>query len=149
MVLSDLFKPNSFGNVPIVYLHESNKVLKPLADSYQTHDGITFKADAELMTTHKGTYICDRHFCSVIHVVPATAENRLVQMAVRGTEFPVNSYDFFIKKGILFSLQGRHMLKTNILDDGSGWIHSANSSEPVDFYLQDILYRLDLLSKTT
>lgn len=45
--------------------------------------------------------------------------------------------------------QCKHLFKTQcrILDDGTGWVLYVNEWIPATFYLEDILYRLDLQGK--
>lgn len=37
--------------------------------------------------------------------------------------------------------------RVRILENGDGWIQTADEWEPVTFYMEDILYRLDLQGK--
>lgn len=60
-------------------------------------------------------------------------------------DFPISH----IRQGnlILHVTKLNKFRQVRILENGDGWIHMENEWQPVTFYMEDILYRLDLQGK--
>ena len=152
MTLRELFVPNKFGTVPIIDILGIGSVM---------YDPVGY-ANFYLSGYHKiidldtKVIIKDRTRLKVIHpdiqrfnsdylyLVPMTPENYLVHNAIK----PLNTVRCMYEGTLKGKHLTQHMIDT-LHDDGSGWAEVHGELVPVTFYIEDILYRLDLQDKLT
>lgn len=152
MTLRDLFVPNKFGTIPIIDIYAIGTVgYNPLgyADLYYDSSHkiidldtrITVKPDCRVRVLHPDV---EKYNGEYTYLLAMTPENYLVNNAVEPIERVKCIHD-----GILFEKNlTQHILDT-LHDDGSGWAEIRAEIKPVTFYVEDILYRLDLQGKLT
>lgn len=152
MTLRDLFVPNKFGTIPIIDIYAIGTVgYNPLgyADLYYDSSHkiidldtrITVKPDRRVRVLHPDV---EKYNGEYTYLLAMTPENYLVNNAVEPIERVKCLHD-----GILFEKNlTQHILDT-LHDDGSGWAEIRAEIKPVTFYVEDILYRLDLQGKLT
>lgn len=152
MTLRDLFVPNKFGTIPIIDIYAIGTVgYNPLgyADLYYARSHkiidldtrITVKPDRRVRVLHPDI---EKYNGEYTYLLAMTPENYLVNNAVEPIERVKCLHD-----GILFEKNlTQHILDT-LHDDGSGWAEIRAEIKPVTFYVEDILYRLDLQGKLT
>ena len=154
MTLEDLMKPNKFGTVPMLIIpgvgygvvtdnylklnvaegHLTECRLLPLTTTVgDLGDGYTINHEQLI-----------KYYYNLEYNLPLTSEQYLINNAVDGIkEILVTcsnmAYTFTATEE---KLAGR-------LDDGTGWMDFGYGMEPVTYYVEDILYRLDLQGKLT
>lgn len=62
------------------------------------------------------------------------------------SDFPISH--IIIKSRLFFRRSFDEETRIRILPDGTGWVLLSNESYPAVFYMEDILYRLDLQNKS-
>lgn len=154
MTLSDIMKPNKFGTVPMLLIvglglgvFENGMVrirsgianisteLLPLSTEAKLYDNSTVYVNhPELMG----------YTIRLVHWVKLTPENRLIHQAIE----PI--YTVHIEAETYMSNRvATEELMDKAMNDGTGWVNMGYGEEPVTFYVEDILYRLDLQGKLT
>ena len=157
MLLYDLLKPNKYGTVPmfdifgvgyiyskdgVAYLKWNNDPENYIIDPQQT-------IEPSQHTKNKFGYYIETFSVSprserqgyvelrLVYLKVATAEERLIKEAAS----PDEPY-YYMNNNVL-----RNIIKPHkILANGTGWDSSGN---PVTYYIEDILYRLDLQQELT
>ena len=154
MTLEDLMKPNKFGTVPMLIIPGIGYGV--VTDNYlklNVADG-TLAEHALIPLTTSVIALGDgyainheeliKYYYRLEYYLPLTSEQYLINNAVNGIkEILVTcsnmAYTFTTTEE---KLAGR-------LDDGTGWMDFGYGMEPVTYYVEDILYRLDLQGKLT
>lgn len=152
MTLRDLFVPNKFGTIPIIEVYAIGTVIyNPIgyADLYNDSSHkiidldtcITIKHDRRLRVLHPDI---EKYNCEYAYLIAMTPENYLVNSAIEPIEKVKCLHD-----GILYEKYLTQRVLDTLHDDGSGWAEIRAEIKPVTFYVEDILYRLDLQGKLT
>ena len=154
MTLEDVFQPNKFGTVPMLIIPGIGYGM--LDDGYVklsvTEGRLSSSTILPLDTVvHKtaSTYVIEHellnaYYYYIEHLVPLTAEQYLISNAVEPIKDVIMTTDSTARI-LTFTTE---MLE-NMLDDGTGWIKYFEEMIPVTYYVEDILYRLDLQGKLT
>lgn len=152
MTLRELFVPNKFGTIPIINIYAVGTIIYNqlgYADLYydSSHKIIDLdtcidnKGEGKIKVLHPDI---KKYVCEYVYLLPMTPENYLVNNAIKPIEHSKCLYD-----GILIEKKlTQHAIDT-LHDDGSGWVEIYGELKPVTFYVEDILYRLDLQDKLT
>ena len=154
MTLEDVFQPNKFGTIPMLIIPGVGYGV--LADGYikvTALEGKLFECTIlplDTAVTVKGDVIRIEHsllgsfYYYIDYLVPLTAEQYLINRAVD----PIRKVLITTNQSAFTRSFEPEMLE-NMLDDGTGWIQHGDETVPVTFYVEDILYRLDLQGKLT
>ena len=154
MTLEDIFKPNQYGTIPIIVISGIGTVTK-YSDTHarcQVEDRPTvyvpLTSEVTVVTNertnrvdvciHFDDYIeLSQYAMYVLYVKQATAEERLIAQAI-GEPYTIYVLE---QEGILSKIPALY----KVLPNGSGWF----DGKPVTYFIDDILYRLDLQQKLT
>ena len=154
MTLEDIFKPNQYGTIPIIVIPGIGTVTK-YSDTHakcQTVDKQTVFISLTCETTtstdirtnklyviiHSKEYEeLYQYAMYVLYVKQATAEERLIAQAI-GEPYTIYVLE---QDGKLSKIPALY----KVLPNGSGWF----DGKPVTYFIDDILYRLDLQQKLT
>ena len=154
MTLEDLMKPNKFGTVPMLiipgigYGIVNDNYLKLNVAEGNLSEHTLIPLTTSISKTVTGYIInheqLSKYYYRIEYNLPLTSEQYLINNAVDGIkEILVTTgnavHTFFATEE---KLAGR-------LDDGTGWMDFGYGLEPVTYYVEDILYRLDLQGKLT
>lgn len=154
MTLRELFVPNKFGTMPIIdvlgighiaFTKEGYCCLK-----VDKEESVLLDLDTKVRQSINNSYLyveLDRvkELTSKLrYVVPLTPENYLIHNAIK----PIKEV-MCINDGTVFNRPLTEDVMQNLRDDGSGWVERYDELVPVTFYIEDILYRLDLQGKLT
>lgn len=154
MTLEDVFKPNKFGTIPIIRISGVGSIMK-YSDTHakcmvMSREDLYLPLKCEVVLSKRLSDFEDSvsvryedypelsgYVMYLTYLKQATAAERLIAQAIN------KPYRKFIlnKVGIFSSILDFY----EILPNGTGWLNG----EPVTYYLDDILYRLDLQQKLT
>lgn len=157
MLLYDLLKPNKYGTMPMFDIYGVGHIFMEEGVAYLkwNYDQETYIIDPQQtiersshMQNALGFYVetfinmpaASRQGdveLKLVYLKEATAEERLIKDAVS----PNEPY-YKIRNNVLESVHKPH----KILANGTGWDAFNN---PVTYYVEDILYRLDLQQELT
>ena len=152
MTLRELFVPNKFGTVPMI--HFVGVGLGILKDGYvevtisnRSTKFLNLGTEVSLYNSSY-LYINDKELkeysTKLVHWVPLTPEQILINSAIE----PLKSV-CVVTERLTTTRQATDNLLAELLIDGTGWIDIGYGTEPATFYVEDILYRLDLQGKLT
>lgn len=152
MTLRDLFVPNKFGTIPILWINASGTVIKANDNLAKvTLKGIAKYIDLDTDIDIAGSKHvtvnaepCKNLICQIRYLVPLNVENRLILNAL-GTKERL----YIIARAsvyYLYNTTDEYLAAVRLQEDGSAW---NSRGEPVSLYIEDILYRLDLQGKLT
>lgn len=154
MTLEDVFKPNQYGTIPIIVILGVGTVTKysdtharcQVKNRHTVCVPLTCKAvtNMQVITNKVSVSIyfdeyveLSQYDMYLSYVKQATAEERLIAQAI-GEPYAMYALD---QDGKLSKVSAFY----KVLPNGSGWY----DGNPVTYYLDDILYRLDLQQKFT
>lgn len=156
MNLKDIFIPNKFGTLPIIdivgignlsltdagffklmLIGDDTKYLK----AEEVEDVITLseRVNGKIFAYTKGI----EYYADIRYLKQATSDEMLIANALG------ENYNLFYEyDGVLDMVLPRH--KHTLMTNGTGWIHVGEPDAlPCNFYIEDLLYRLDLQGKLT
>lgn len=153
MILANLFTANQYGTVPTVFDTKGTPLI--VRGAACIYEGRSIPLDAPIIKSIRGRYYSKDYDIELnqAFLIPCTAENRLIFTAFadkigKGVirEHPYIHF-VYTKESYYVSAMFPQNADVRILDDGTGWIKMQRDPEsyPVTFYMEDILYRLDLL----
>lgn len=154
MTLEDVFKPNQYGTIPIIVISGIGTVTKysdtharcQVKNRQTVYVPLTCEAFMNMqIVTNKicvsiyfNEYVeLSQYAMYLSYVKQATAEERLIAQAI-GEPYTIYVLE---QDGKLSKIPAFY----KVLPNGSGWY----DGKPVTYYLDDILYRLDLQQKLT
>ena len=157
MLLYDLLKPNKYGTIPMfdiygvghIYLEGDAAFVKWINDKESYYidreqqlekSSVVYNADGyyvDCLTNMPSTARQGYIELGLVYLKVATAEERLIKEAA----YPDKPY-YYMNNNVLWDTIKPH----KILPNGTGWDSSGN---PVTYYVEDILYRLDLQQELT
>lgn len=152
MTLRDLFVPNKFGTIPILWIPAVGTVSK-MNDNLAkvTLRGIDNYIDLDTDIDIKGskhvtvnTEPCKNLICQIRYLVPLNAENRLILNALG-----IKEKLYIVSNTNAYQLEratNEYLDAIKLQADGTAW---NSKGIPVSIYIEDILYRLDLQGKLT
>lgn len=154
MTLEDLMKPNKFGTVPMLIIPGIGYGI--VTDNYlklNVAEGHLAECRLIPLTTpvsdvgnectiyHKELI---KYYYNLGYYLPLTSEQYLINNAVDGIkEILVTCSD------AVYTCIATEEKLAGRLDDGTGWMDFGYGMEPATYYVEDILYRLDLQGKLT
>lgn len=149
MDIDDIMKPNKYGTQPIIDLYGFGSIVKQ-----NNHYLLTYYFQESCLYSKDDFYIAVQDMPNVIvsvysdkaelnrmvgevrYLKQATAEERLIAQAIDG-----NNIEYYINiDGVYRRTEEPH----RILPNGTGWVLYRGLEHPATFYIDDILYRLDL-----
>ena len=154
MTLEDIFKPNQYGTIPIIVISGIGTVTKysdtharcqvknrPTVYVPLTCEAVT---NMQVVTNKLSVSIyfnecveLSQYAMYLSYIKQASAEERLIAQAI-GEPYTIYVLE---QDGKLSKVSALY----KVLPNGSGWF----DGKPVIYYLDDILYRLDLQQKLT
>ena len=157
MLLYDLLKPNKYGTMPMFDIYGVGHIFMEEGVAYLkwNYDKESYIIDPQqtIVQSCRTQNITGSYIETFLNM-PATArqgdvELRLVYLKVATTEerlikeavAPDDAY-YYMSNNVLWNISKPH----KILANGTGWDYSGN---PVTYYVEDILYRLDLQQELT
>ena len=148
MTLRELLIPNKYGTTPIIDILGIG-VISYNPKGYAELKGVFYESAMLDLDTkcemYDNNYVnissgrIDHLTALIRHVVPLTPENYLINSAIQ----PITDIRY-IQDGVMRVTKLTPRILDNLHDDGSGWINVLGEPEAVTFYIEDILYRLDL-----
>ena len=157
MTLEDIMKPNKYGTMPM--LHVMGVCLYRLDGNFlkSSHHIIGGMLPLDTAVNVTGTSsrdnnifdvenpILSRYIIELVYWIPLTADQILLSKTLcpGGVDVRVE-----LQHEILYVPLDKIDMGL-LLDDGSGWLDTDRGIEPASFYIEDILYRLDLQDKVT
>lgn len=152
MTLEEIMKPNKFGTVPMI--HFVGVGLGILKDGYVevtiSNRPTEFLRLSTEIRLYDSVYLDINHKdlkgygTKLVHWVPLTPEQILINSAIE----PLKSV-YVVTERTTTTHRATDQLLAGLLNDGTGWIDFGYGTEPATFYVEDILYRLDLQGKLT
>lgn len=152
MTLRELFVPNKFGTVPMI--HFVGVGLGILKDGYvevtMSNRSTKFLNLGTEVRLYNSDYLdindkeLKEYTTKLVHWVPLTPEQILINSAIE----PLKSVSVVTER-LTTTRRATDNLLAGLLIDGTGWIDIGYGTEPATFYVEDILYRLDLQGKLT
>lgn len=152
MTLEEIMKPNKFGTVPMI--HFVGVGLGILKDGYVEVTLSNRPTEFLRLSTEIRLYNSDYldindkelkgYSTKLVHWVPLTPEQILINSAIE----PLKSV-YVVTERTTTIHRATDQLLAGLLNDGTGWIDFGYGTEPATFYVEDILYRLDLQGKLT
>lgn len=152
MTLRDLFVPNKFGTIPILWIPASgtvskmnNNLAKVILKGIANY--IDLDTDIDIAGSNHVTVNTDPYknlTCQIKYLVPLNAENRLILNALETVKklYIVSSVSVYhIEHAV-----DEYLAAVKLQADGTAW---DGKGEPISLYIEDILYRLDLQGKLT
>ena len=154
MTLDDVFQPNQYGTIPIIEIYSIGAITKysdnlakvtldgkddiyiPLSTECKLDPstGINSYTTVEVRSPDIGLYNM-----RLLHLRIADSSERLIINAIN----PLETLWYLTPQGMF-----RHVFdydKHSLLPNGTGWLDNpVYGKQPVTFYYEDILYRLDL-----
>ena len=145
MTLNDVFQPNKFGTMPTIAIYGVGMITKhnehfAILDSGTETKLIPLTAKVTKNARSNSLVVegVESYFMHIMYLIPLTAENLLIRNAV-GCNEPV------LIHGYHYGLGEHSMESIELLANGTGWYQG----HPVNVFIEDILYRLDLQGKLT
>lgn len=152
MTLRDLFVPNKFGTIPILWITAAGTIIKANDNLAKvTLKGIAnyidLDTDIDILGSNHVTVNADPYknlTCQIKYLVPLNVENRLILNALGTKErlYILSSNSVYY----LYNTTDAYLTAVRLQEDGSAW---NSRGEPISLYIEDILYRLDLQGKLT
>lgn len=151
MTLEDIFKPNQYGTMPIIRISDVGSIIK-YSDTHakcmvMNREDLYLPLKCEVAISKRLSDFVSikyedypelaRYAMYLTYLKQATAEERLIAQAI-GEPYAIYVLE---QDGKLSKVSAFY----KILPNGSGWY----AGKPVTYYLDDILYRLDLQQKFT
>lgn len=153
MTLQDIMKPNKFGTMPMLHFTfvGTAKLVGEFVEVKLRNMEINeyLPLDTEVVVSGNDTItirypMLDGYTVRLVHWLPLTPDQFLIHQAIE----PIK--EVCIETNVCTAWRkATESLLAGILDDGTGWIDMGYGLEPATFYIEDILYRLDLQGKLT
>ena len=151
MTLEDIMKPNKFGTVPSIHFVSvgmgklvGEYVYVTIVNSITEYVPLTTEIIMSGDTVTLMHPVLAGYTSKLVYWVPLTADQILIHNAIQPLNRVIVTTDNYTT-----TLKATDEVLSGLLDDGTGWVNLGYGTEPASFYVEDILYRLDLQGKLT